>query len=82
MPDTNPATAGPNLDGSKSLARESKLGNLANGAVAAVLLYAADWLTDLDITPLPDALEPVAVGAIATAVGLITSYLAKNRKRT
>lgn len=77
---TSPELAGPNRDGSKSLARESKLGNLANGAVAAVLLYVADWATGLDITPLPDVLEPVAVGAIATVVGFITSYLAKNRK--
>lgn len=77
----NPAaTAGPNADGSKSLARESKLGNLANGAVAVLLLYVADWLTGLDITPLPDVLEPIAVGGVATLVGLITSYLAKNRK--
>ena len=82
MTNTNPAeTAGPNNDGSKSLARESKLGNLANGAAAAVLLYVADWLTGLDITPLPDVLEPAAVGLVAAAVGLITSYLAKNRKR-
>jgi hypothetical protein len=80
MTQTNPAVAGPNGDGSKSLARESKLGNLANGAMAAALLYVADWLTGLDITPLPDVLEPAAVGLVATAIGLITSYLAKNRK--
>ncbi len=77
---TSPEIAGPNRDGSKSLARESKLGNLANGVVAAGLLYVVDWLGQLDLTPLPDVLEPVGVGAIATVVGLVTSYLAKNRK--
>jgi hypothetical protein len=74
--------AGPNLDGSKHLARESKLGNLANGAAVAVAGYLAVWLGDLDFTPLPDAVEPILVAAAGTAIGLLTSWVAKNRLRS
>lgn len=77
---TQPETAGPNRDGSKSLARESKFGNLVNGATAAVLLYVADWLAEVDLTPLPDAIEPLGVAALATLAGLAVSYATKNRK--
>jgi len=77
---TTPETAGPNRDGSKSLAPESKVGNLVNGAVTAVALYLGDWLAELDVTPLPDALEPLAIGGVATLVGLLASWLKKNRK--
>lgn len=66
-------------NGSGILFRDSKLGNLANGAVAVVLLYLADWLGELDVTPLPDALEPLALAGIATAVGLLTSKVARRR---
>lgn len=66
-------------DGKGVLFRDSKLGNLANGAVVVVALYLADWLGNLDVTPLPDALEPLALAGIATAVGLITSKVAKRR---
>jgi hypothetical protein len=67
------------LDGSHRLWRDGKLGNLANGAVVAGLLYLADALTGLDVTPLPDALEPLVLAACGTVVGLITSYVAKHR---
>jgi hypothetical protein len=66
-------------NGSGILFRDSKLGNLANGAVAALALYLADWLGELDVTPLPDAIEPLALAGIATAVGLLTSKVARRR---
>lgn len=75
-------TAGPNGDGSKSLARESKLGNLANGLAVAGASYLAVWLGDLDFTPLPDAVEPILVAGVGVAVGLLTSWVAKNRVRS
>lgn len=77
----NPATAGPNNDGSQSLARESKIGQFINGAVVAVALYLADAVGDFDFTPLPDQVEPIAVAAAGVAVGLLTAYVTKNRKR-
>lgn len=75
-----PATAGPNHDGSKSLARESKFGNIVNGALVTGALYLADVVGDFDFTPLPDALEPILIAAAGVAVGLLTSWATRNRK--
>lgn len=72
--DTTPQTNGKGI-----LFRDSKLGNLANGAVTALALYLADWLGELDVTPLPDALEPLALAGIATAVGFLVSKVSKRR---
>jgi hypothetical protein len=77
----NPATAGPNNDGSQSLARESKIGQVINGLVVTVALYGADAIGDFDFTPLPDALEPIAVAAAGVAIGLLSAWATKNRKR-
>lgn len=71
----------PGDSGKHRLFRDSKWGNLANGAAAAVVLYVADAMTGLDITPLPDAIEPLALVAISTAVGLLTSWATARRKR-
>jgi len=61
-------------DGSKKLFRDSKIGNILNGAAVAAALYIADAAAGLDISPLPDILEPVAFGAIGTFVGLLVSW--------
>ena len=58
---------------------DSKLGNLANGAIAAVLLYVADFIGDLDFTPLPDSVEPLVVAAAGTVVGLLVSKAGPRR---
>ncbi len=68
--------------GSGKLFRDSKFGNVANGLVTAAALYIADAMTGLDVTPLPDALEPLALAALATAVGLLTSWATARRKRS
>ncbi len=70
---------GTRADGAGTLFKDSKLGNLANGAVVMVALYLADWLGELDITPLPDVLEPLAAAGIATVVGLLVSKFAKRK---
>lgn len=59
------------------IGRDGKLGALASGAVTAALLYVGDWLAELDVTPLPDLLEPLALGAIAMATAWITTKRAK-----
>lgn len=74
----SPVNAGPNGDGSKSLTRESKFGNILNGAAVAAALYVADALRGVDITPLPDLIEPAAIGLLGTAVGLLVSWATKN----
>lgn len=73
-----PGTGRPaKANGAGILFRDSKLGNLANGAAAALALYVADWLGHVDVTPLPDALEPLALAAIATGVGLLVSKFSR-----
>ena len=81
MSTTDPRYAGPNGDGSQSLARESKLGNLVNGVAVTVALYVAQWLGDFDFTALPDPVEPIVIAAAGVAIGLLTSWATKNRKR-
>lgn len=68
-------------DGRGKLFRDSKFGNLANGAVVVLALYVADAVAGLDVTPLPDAIEPLALAAISTGVGLLTSWATARRKR-
>ncbi len=81
MTNTDPAvTAGPNGDGSQHLARESKFGNFANGLAVTGMTYLALALGDVDFTPLPDTLEPIIVAGVGVAIGLITSWVTKNRK--
>jgi len=60
----------------------SKVGNLANGAIAAAALYVADAIGEFDFTPLPDAIEPLAVAAAGIVVGLIVSKFAPRRTGT
>lgn len=67
--------------GSGKLFRDSKFGNLANGLATAAALYLADAVSGFNVTPLPDALEPLALAAVATAVGLLTSWATARRKR-
>lgn len=77
----SPATAGPNGDGSKSLSRESKFGNLVHGGLVVLALYVAEAAGKFDLTPLPDVIEPVVVAAVTTAAGLLTSWATRNRVR-
>lgn len=79
---TNPATtAGPNADGSKSLASESKAGVITSGVVFFALQTIAQGLSGLDTSDWSGWWVPVTTGAIATVTGLITAYLKRNRKR-
>jgi hypothetical protein len=65
--------------GKGKLFRDSKFGNVVNGAVAAAVLYVADAAGNLNLSPLPDAIEPLAVAALATAVGLLVSWATARR---
>lgn len=74
-----PEYAGPNGDGSQSLARESKLGHLVQLTLSAVALAVAGWLTDVDLSTLPGWLVATATVAAATLAGVLTSWATKNR---
>jgi CDP-diglyceride synthetase len=80
MPDTsNPTSAGPAGDGSKSLAPESKAG----AAVQFVLTVGATgllaWLANLDTSHWSGWWAATAVAGVGAVGGLLTSYLKRNR---
>jgi uncharacterized membrane protein HdeD (DUF308 family) len=76
----NPATsAGPNGDGSQSLASESKAGVTVSAITFFVLQTVAQGLSGLDTSDWSGWWVPLASGAIAASLGLITAYLKKNR---
>jgi len=80
MSDNNPATtAGPNRDGSKSLAKESKAGLAVTLVLTSLAQGAIGYLTELDLSTLPGWAVATATAAGATVVGLLTSYVKKNR---
>lgn len=76
---TNPRTAGPNTDGSKSLAPESRAGVLTAGVLFFALQTLVQGLTTLDTSHWSGWWVPLVNGAIASVVGLVTAYLKKNR---
>lgn len=77
---TNPVTAGPNQDGSKSLAKESKAGLAVSFIVSAAALAALGWIDgNVDVATLPGWLQGAAAYAVGGVTGLLTAYLKKNR---
>lgn len=70
-----------NVDGSGkgSILKDSKIGAWAGGLFSTVLLYVADALGELDVTPLPDFLEPAAAGLLTTAVFWLVTKAAPRR---
>lgn len=76
----NPATkAGPNGDGSQSLARESKLGIGLNTILTIGATGALAWLRDLDTSHWTGWWSFVAVGAVSSGIAYLTAYRARNR---
>lgn len=73
-------TAGPNGDGSKSLASESKAGLLVSLLVFGAVQGAVDALSSLDLNGQSGWWVSLANAGIATVVGLGTAWLKKNRK--
>lgn len=73
--------AGPNNDGSKSLARESKLGHAVTIVAAAAAFGVVDALGGLDLSSLPGWAVATATAGVSTLCGLLTSWAAKNRTR-
>lgn len=76
---TQPETAGPNRDGSKSLAKESKVGIAVSFLLTGVATGAIGYLGDLDLSTLPGWVTSTATAAVAAVVGLLTAYVKKNR---
>lgn len=74
-----PRTAGPNSDGSKSLAKESKAGVAVTVALTILGTGAVQWLSNLDTSTWSGWWAGTAVAAVAGVTGLITAWLKKNR---
>lgn len=78
----NPATtAGPNRDGSKSLASESKAGTLVQFVITTGVTGGLAWLAGLDTSHWTGYLGMVGVSAVGLGIGLATAYLKRNRVR-
>ena len=76
----NPAeTAGPARDGSKSLASESKVGNIVQWLVTAGATGLAGALANLDTSTWSGYAGMVGVSVVGLATGLLSSYLKRNR---
>jgi hypothetical protein len=80
MTNVNPATtAGPNGDGSKSLASESKVGVLTTFILTGLATGVIGYLSDLDLSTLPGWAVATATTAVSAVVGLLAAYVKKNR---
>lgn len=78
---TEPTTAGPARDGSRSLARESRYGQAVTAILSILALGAAGWLGNLDLSTVPGWAVGAATVAVSTAVGTLTAWATKNRPR-
>lgn len=76
----NPAvTAGPNGDGSRSLAKESRVGILLNTALTIGATGLLAWLQGLDTSHWAGWWSMVGVAAVSTGISLLTAWLKRNR---
>lgn len=77
----NPAsTAGPNADGSKSLASESKVGTVIQFLITGAGTGLLAWLAGLDTSHWSGYLGMVGVAAVGLVTGLVSAYLKKNKR--
>ena len=72
-------TAGPNADGSHSLASESKVGNIIQFVLVAGGTGLAAALGGLDTSHWSGYLGMVGVAAVSLGGGLLSSWLKRNR---
>lgn len=80
MSNMNPAsTAGPDGDGARSLASESKVGNAVQFLVTAAATGLAGALANLDTSRWSGYLGMVGISAVGLATGLLSSWLKRNR---
>lgn len=76
---SNPKTAGPNTDGSQSLAKESKVGIAVQFVLTVLATGALGWLAKLDTSHWSGWWAATAVAAVAAVIGLLTAWLKSNR---
>jgi hypothetical protein len=76
---SNPRTAGPQGDGSKSLAPESKVGNIVQWVITAGATGLLAGLGNLDTSHWSGYLGMVGVSVVGLGIGLLSSWLKRNR---
>lgn len=77
---TDPSlTAGPTRDGSRSLAKESKVGLAVSFLLTTLVTGLLGWLTNLDTSHWSGWWASVAVAAVSTIIGLLSAWLKRNR---
>jgi hypothetical protein len=74
----NPRNAGPNQDGSNSLAKESKVGLAVQWILGVLAVGALDWLTNLNTSSWTGYVGQAGVLAFAWAIAAITAWRKKN----
>jgi hypothetical protein len=68
-------------DGKGKLPFDGAIGNIVNGMVFTAIGYAVEAVGSFDVTALPDAIEPLVAGVIATGIGLLTTKVLPRFKR-
>jgi len=77
---TNPAnTSGPNGDGSKALAKESKVGVALTVVLSIVATGVVNWLTNLDTSQWSGWWVTGVVTILSGVAGLVSAWLKSNR---
>jgi uncharacterized membrane protein HdeD (DUF308 family) len=76
---SSPTVNGPNGDGSKSLAKESKAGLLVTFVLFAAAQGLVDALSNVDLNGQTGWWVSLANAGVATALGFLTAWLKKNR---
>lgn len=72
-------TAGPEGNGAKSLAKESKAGLAVTFVLTSAATIALDALTRLDLSSAKGWWVPILAAAAGSGAGLLTAWLKKNR---
>lgn len=75
----NPYNAGPSGDGSRSLAKESKVGLLVASLATALGTALLSWLTNLDTSQWSGYWAVAGVIAVSALSGALSAWLKRNR---
>lgn len=76
---TQPEFNGPKSDGSRSLAKESKVGIAVQWVLSVLAVGLLDWLSRLDTASFTGWLAGAATLAVPAAIALLTAWLKRNR---
>lgn len=76
---SNPKYAGPNSDGSRSLAKESKVGVVTTFLLTVGATGLLGYLTNLDTSTWQGWWAATAAAGVSAGIGLLSAWLKANR---